>query len=154
VKSSRWWVKSNTYHQICRWPPATPFQLHQQHMFDTHDMEAQESLHPSSECANCLVSKLTFCVSQLACRWSGMPACWPWTQKVHVLWYWHQRTSVGRAALLPWRVWYWIRNNVTCPLVGINALYFFQCFNAVGWVTRRRSSLQTLCAAYPTKVLF
>jgi len=83
--SSRRRVESHTCCQLCRRPPATPFQLHQQHVFDAHDLETHESLHETAP----IVGMYKKCDRQLdfLCWWVGHE---PWcatavTKEAHPL---------------------------------------------------------------------
>jgi len=79
VKSSCGQVEWHSCHHIYWRPPATSFQLCQQHVFDAHDVETHESLHQSLECVSCLVSESTFYAGELACQrhCSSQPSCQP-----------------------------------------------------------------------------
>jgi len=85
VKSSHRWVESHTC-QICWWPSLTPFQLCQQHVFDTQH-ETRESLHHTV-----WVCKLSHRRVDFMCQIVATSSSWPWTN-VNILRDWWENKS-------------------------------------------------------------
>jgi len=71
--STQWkWSQLTLMSQVTHLSTCDHFQLHQQYVFDTYNVETDECLHLSTECANWLVGKMTFCVSELVHRQVSM----------------------------------------------------------------------------------